>query len=148
MLMAELPVAVVMRWRAAATRWGEAHWQPEAVHVDRADRIAAPGAAAGRSADSRLLTGVRLQLYPDENDGYFENWAAPEPKVFLLWRIQDGDPTIVSASVSYGEGTRMLDSGDHAEGLTMPPDIHAWLGAYLRRHYQPPANGRRNHGRA
>ena len=143
MLMAELPLAVLMRWRPASSVWDQARWKPEAVSADRAD-----GNAAIRvvTPDSRLLRGVMLQLYPDENDGYFENWAAPEPKVFLLWRVDSGEPAIVSASVSYGEGTRMLDSGDQADGIGMPPDIHAWLGMYLLRHYEPPARGKRNHG--
>jgi hypothetical protein len=127
MLMAEMPLAVLMRWRPATNRWDQARWRPEAVSVDRADGGAQVRAA---TSDSRLLRGVMLQLYPDENDGYFENWAAPEPKVFLLWRMESGEPAIVSASVSYSE----------------PPDLHAWLGSYLLRHYEPPARGKRNHG--
>ena len=143
MLMAELPVAVLMRWRPATGPWDEARWHPEAVCPDRANGNATIHAP---TADSRLLRGVMLQLYPDENDGYFENWVAPEPKIFLLWRLENNEPAIVAASVSYAEGTRMLDSGDQADGVIMPPDIHAWLGSYLLRHYEPPARGKRNHG--
>ena len=143
MLMAELPIAVFMRWQSGTSRWSEPCWRPVAVCVDRADRVQQP---AAQPAGGRLLTGARLQLYPDENDGYFENWAAPEPRIFLLWRLEGDQPALVSASVSYAEGTRMLDSGDRADGLPRPADIHAWLGVYLRRHYQPPAGGRRGHG--
>lgn len=82
-------------------------------------------------------------MFPDENDGYFENWIAPHPKVFLMWRLQQDEPVPVLASVSYAEGTRMLDSGESACGVAMPPDIHAWLGDYLRAHYEPPPHGRR-----
>nr|WP_217344696.1 DUF3305 domain-containing protein [Noviherbaspirillum sp. L7-7A]MBV0878870.1 DUF3305 domain-containing protein [Noviherbaspirillum sp. L7-7A] len=143
MLMAELPLAVLMRWRPATSPWDHARWRPEAVSVDRSDASAAVRAV---THDTRLLRGVMLQLYPDEHDGYFENWAAPEPKVFLLWRVDSDEPAIILASVSYAEGTRMLDSGDLADGIGMPADIHAWLGSYLLRHYEPPARGRRNHG--
>ena len=144
MLMTELPVAVLMRRRPAANRWSQPGWMPVAVQAYRAD----PHAATHRSidADSCLVCGVSLQLYPDENDGYFENWAAPEPKIFVLWRLMDDRPALVAASASYGEGTRMLDSGDLADGIAMPADIHAWLGVYLRRHYEPPVRGRRGHG--
>jgi hypothetical protein len=137
-----------MRWHEAVNAWTEPGWRPAAVLVDRADRTqrASDGEPPGPAPADRLVTGTSLQIYPDENDGYFENWAAPEPKVFLLWRMEEAGPCLVSASVSYGEGTRMLDSGDRADGLPMPPDIHAWLGAYLVRHYQPPAGGRRAHG--
>ena len=146
MLMAELPLAVLMRWRPATSVWDQARWQPEAVSVDRANGTNCTVEVRAVSPGSRLLSGVMLQLYPDEHDGYFENWAAPEPKVFLLWRADGDEPAIVSVSVSYGEGTRMLDSGDQADGISMPPDIHAWLGSYLLRHYEPPARGKRNHG--
>lgn len=146
MLKAELPIAVAMRWHEAASIWTEPEWRPVGVFVDRADRIGCGGESELLPAGDKLVTGTKLQLYPDENDGYFENWAAPEPKVFLLWRIQNAQPFLVNASVSYGEGTRMLDSGERADGLPMPLDIHAWLGAYLIRHYQPPAGRRRAHG--
>jgi hypothetical protein len=149
MLMAELPIAVVMRRRSMNSPWSQPGWMPVAVCVDRDDRasMAAAGPALhGDDNDPCIIPGLSLQLYPDENDGYFENWVAPEPKVFILWRLENDRPSLVAASVSYGEGTRMLDSGELADGVIMPPDIHAWLGAYLRRHYEPPARGRRAHG--
>ena len=91
-----------------------------------------------------LIPGPELSLYPDENDGYFENWVAPAPKVFVMWRIEDEHARPITASVSYGEGTRMLDSGESADGVLMPSDIHAWLGEYLKAHYQPRQPGRRH----
>ncbi|MDB5756937.1 MAG: hypothetical protein JWM30_226 [Burkholderia sp.] len=142
MLMAELPIAVLMQRQPAVSRWSEPRWMPMAVQVDRADRQRAPVLVQHADADACLVSGVSLQLYPDENDGYFENWVAPEPKVFLLWRVEQDWPVLVGASASYGEGTRMLDSGDQADGIAMPADVHAWLGVYLRRHYEPPARGR------
>jgi hypothetical protein len=145
MLMAELPLAVLMKRHPAVNRWSEPRWMPVAAQVERADLHGAP-LLRQIDADTCMVSGVSLQLYPDENDGYFENWAAPEPKVFLLWRVEQDCPVLVGASVSYGEGTRMLDSGDQADGIAMPADVHAWLGVYLRRHYEPPARGRRGHG--
>ena len=83
------------------------------------------------------MSGLELQLFPDENEGYFENWIAPEPKVFVMWRMQDGRAMPMRASVSYAEGTRMFDSGESADGVAMPAEIHGWLADYLREHYQP-----------
>jgi hypothetical protein len=145
MLMAELPVAVVMKRQPAVGRWSEPRWMPAEVCVDGGHQDAMPR-LRHIDADTCIASGVSLQLYPDENDGYFENWVAPEPKVFLLWRIEQDCPLLVAASASYGEGTRMLDSGDQADGIAMPAAIHAWLGLYLQRHYEPPARGKRGHG--
>ena len=87
--------------------------------------------------DTYLVPGLHLELFPDEDEGYFENAMAPEPKVFVKWRMQDGRAIPVMASVSYAEGTRMFDSGEDADGVPMPGEIHAWLLAYLQAHYQP-----------
>src|SRR5690348_13232756 len=103
MLMAELPIAVVMRRRAMHSPWSQPGWEPVAVCVDRADRasMAAAGPAPQAGTDDPcIIPGLSLQLYPDENDGYFENWAAPEPKVFILWRLENDRPSLVAASVS------------------------------------------------
>lgn len=145
MLMGKLPIAVLMKRRRMVSRWSEPGWQPVSVHIDRADR---DGVVTSIHIDAETCqsSGMSLQLYPDENDGYFENWAAPEPKVFIRWRLEQDRPVLVCASLSYGEGTRMLDSGDPADGIPMPPDVHAWLGVYLRRHYAPPERGRHGHG--
>jgi hypothetical protein len=71
---------------------------------------------------------------------------APESKVFVLWRMQEGRAIPVRASVSYSEGTRMFDSGENADGVTMPAEIHAWVAGYLNEHYQPKPRRGRQHG--
>ena len=52
----------------------------------------------------------------------------------------------VRASVSYVEGTRMFDSGENADGVAMPAEIHAWLVDYLRTNYEPKPRRGRGHG--
>jgi len=156
MLMARLPVAVLMQRRAATHPWAEPAWEavavlgePPAAPVSENTDAPTPAIRFRRrngDAEICLVSGPALELFPDENDGYFENWIAPQPKVFVMWRVQDDAPLPVLASVSYAEGTRMLDSGESACGVAMPPDIHAWLGDYLRAHYEPPASGRRRRG--
>lgn len=144
--MARLPIAVLMQRRRTSHPWAEPSWEAVAVLAEPAAQDSAPAIRFRRhsgDAEICLASGLALELFPDENDGYFENWIAPAPKVFLMWRVQQDEPVPVLASVSYAEGTRMLDSGETAGGVTMPPDIHAWLGAYLREHYEPPAHGRR-----
>ncbi|HEY0421045.1 MAG TPA: DUF3305 domain-containing protein [Acetobacteraceae bacterium] len=153
MLMARLPITVLMQRRQLDNRWVQEIWSPVAVLTDLHALAAElpPPATQTRMVkqsgadEAYLVSGLSLELYPDENDGYFENWIAPQPRVFLLWRMQDGRAMPVLASVSYAEGARMLDSGEQACGVTMPVDIHAWLGDYLQRHYEPPAQGRRGH---
>lgn len=146
MLMARLPIAVVMRRRTLRHPWADAAWSAVAVMRDPGGLRQLMPLAGADDEQTYLVSGVHLDLYPDEDEGYYENWAAPEPKVFVLWRMQGENALPVAASVSYAEGTRMLDSGECADGVPMPGDIHAWLAEYLQAHYRPRPRGGRQHG--
>lgn len=153
MRLASMPVAVIMQRRAVRHPWADEAWAAVGVvpdcgglpQIQELDRSAQDCSAQGDKDECRhyLVPGLQLELYPDENDGYFENCIAPEPKVFVMWRMRDGIAMPVQASVSYAEGTRMLDSGESADGVAMPAAIHSWLVCYLQAHYQPPPQGRR-----
>jgi hypothetical protein len=132
MLLASLPIEIVMRRNPASHRWADPAWAVASVRLP--DPQAWPAGAGG---PGEKVGRLQLELHPDENDGYFENWAAPQPKVFVMWQVRDTVAVPVLASVSYAEGTRMLDSGDSADGLPMPPEVHAWMAGYLRTHYRP-----------
>lgn len=146
MRMASMPIAVVMQRRRARHRWASEAWAAVAVVPDCGGLAPLQYLNHSEERDSYLVSGLELQLYPDENEGYYENCMAPEAKVFVMWRMQDGRAMPVQASVSYVEGTRMFDSGESADGVAMPAEIHAWLAAYLRDHYQPRARGGKRHG--
>lgn len=146
--LASLPVAVVMQRRVLQHRWADEAWAAVAVVVDSGGLPPLQPLAADAERQSYLVSGLTLELFGDENEGYHENWLAPESKVFVMWRMQAGQAMPLRASVSYAEGTRMFDSGEAADGVVMPADIHAWLGAYLRQHYTPRApGGEQRHGK-
>jgi hypothetical protein len=147
MLMAKMPIAVVMQRRVVNHPWADIAWAAIAVVPGHGASGIVQPLVRNDDIESYLVSGLHLELYPDENDGYFENWAAPEPKVFVMWRMQDGIAMPLIASVSYGEGTRMLDSGDSTDGVAMPGEIYMWLSQYLQEHYQPrQRRGRHHHG--
>lgn len=137
MLMSHLQIAVVMQRRILNSRWADHAWSAAAVLPDPGNLPPLQQLSQSENGESYLVPGLRLELYPDEDEGYFENWAAPEPKVFVMWRMQGEYAMPTLASVSYAEGTRMLDSGESADGVPMPPEVHAWLGSYLKQHYRP-----------
>jgi hypothetical protein len=146
MALAEMPIAVVMERRAPVHPWDEARWRAVRVLAWRGPEPTPQGLDQRAGEDPCLVAGLRLTLHANENDGYFENWVAPEPKVFVMWQTRGSQAIPVQASVSYAEGTRMLDSGDSADGLPMPPEVHEWLAAYLRQHYRPKPRRGRAHG--
>lgn len=146
MLMATMPIAIIMQRRTIQHRWVDTAWAAVAVVPRWDSQPMVQPLLQSEEQDTYLVSGLQLELYPDENDGYFENWAAPEPKIFVRWRMQDERAMPVVASVSYGEGTRMLDSGEPADGIPMPEEIYAWLTRYLQAHYRPREHRGRQHG--
>jgi hypothetical protein len=146
MALAELAIGVLMERRRANHPWAQPRWCAAGiVPWDRSE-------ASLRWLDEQpgeeryVAGGLRLELRADEDDGYFENWVAPAPKVFVMWQLREALAIPVLASVSYAEGTRMMDSGDSADGLPMPAPVHEWLGSYLRLHYRPKPRRGRAHG--
>jgi hypothetical protein len=146
MKMASMPIAVLMQRRTLQHRWADEAWEAVGVVPDRGDLPPVRVLSQSPERDYYLVSGLELELYPDENEGYYENCVAPESKVFVLWRMENGRAMPVRASVSYVEGTRMFDSGENADGVTMPAEIYAWLAGYLRAHYQPKPRRGRQHG--
>ncbi|MCA1855290.1 DUF3305 domain-containing protein [Massilia oculi] len=145
MKMASMPIAVIMQRRTVQHRWADEAWGAVGVVPDRGDLPRLQVLSESPDRDYYLVSGLELELYTDEHEGYYENCMSPESKVFVLWRMEEGKAVPVRASVSYVEGTRMFDSGEQADGVAMPADIYAWLAAYLREHYQPRPRGRRGH---
>ena len=127
-------------------RWADEAWEAVGVVPDRGKLPRLQVLSESPERDYYLVSGLELELYTDENEGYYENCMAPESKVFVLWRMEEGRAMPVRASVSYVEGTRMFDSGESADGVTMPAEIYAWLASYLRDNYQPKPRRGRQHG--
>ena len=146
MKMASMPIAVIMQRRAVQHRWADEAWAAVGVVPDRGNLPSLQVLSESPERDYYLVSGLELELYTDENEGYYENCMAPESKVFVLWRMEEGRAMPVRASVSYVEGTRMFDSGESADGVTMPAEIYAWVASYLREHYQPKPRRGRQHG--
>jgi hypothetical protein len=147
MKMGSMPVAFIMQRRAVVHKWGAMDsWSAVGVVPDRGGLAALQMLSESAERDYYLVSGIELELYTDENEGYYENIMAPDSKVFVLWRMVDGRAMPARASVSYVEGTRMFDSGEDADGVTMPAEIYQWVASYLRDNFTPRPRKGRQHG--
>lgn len=146
MRLAHLPIAVIMQRRVIDHPWAPEAWSAVGVVADRGDLEPLQMLSQSAERDMYLVSGFELELFEDENEGYYENCIAPEPKVFVMWRMLDERAMPIKASVSYAEGTRMFDSGESADGVAMPGEVHSWLSAYLQSHYQPRERKRGHRG--
>jgi hypothetical protein len=131
------PIAVVMQRRASQSRWVDHVWEPWGVLAGH-EGDSAPRQLVDEPTLAHFLhPGFKLQLHRDEIDGYYFNVSAPEPRVFVLWRMEDEQALPVQLTVSSDEAARWLDGGHSVDGVAMPPEIFAWVGAYVEANYRP-----------
>jgi hypothetical protein len=130
------PIAVVMQCRPAKSRWAEVVWEPFGV---------VSGYAAGEvkiihdeaGVVQWLHPGFKLELHRDESEGYYLNVSARDPRVFVLWRMDEAQALPVEVTASSDEAARWLDGGHSVDGVAMPAEIYAWVGEYVENNYRP-----------
>ena len=143
MQAARIPVDVIMERVPLQNRWASERWQPAAV----VPVTAMPGERPpcerleGAAPVARWRCGgCEIELHPSEAEGYYLNLTAPEPKVFVLWRMfDDAEPAArpVVATVSYNEAARFLDGGEQVDGVALPESIAQWMRPFIATHYRP-----------
>ena len=131
------------------SRWASERWQPAAVEIAAPDgRFASnadivPGASIClREGENRWrCKGFDLELHPTEAEGYFLNLTAPDPRVFVMYRMFDDGalplarPVLVT--VSYNQAGRYMDGGEQVDGVPMLPAIADWMRPFIAQHYKP-----------
>ena len=60
-----------------------------------------------------------------------------QPRVFILWRMDEAQALPVEVTVSSEEAGRWMDGGHQIDGVPMPPEIFAWVGEWVERNYRP-----------
>ena len=81
-----------------------------------------------------------LELFRDEAEGYYLNLTSGAPVWFVMWRIDDEDPSRAwpeTVSVSYEEAGRWLDAQEHVDNVPLDTELCAWLQAFADEHYRP-----------
>jgi len=87
-----------------------------------------------------LYPGFTLELHADQADGYYLNLSSGAPVWFVVWRIDDDDPSLAwpeTVSLSYTEAGRWLDAQERVDNVPLQADLVAWLQAYTDEHYRP-----------
>lgn len=130
------PVSIVMQRRQIQHRWQDDIWEPAAV-------LAASGEGEARIvAESPGVTrwlhpGMEIMLRVADADGYFLNVSTSEPCVFVLWRMEGERAVPCHLTVSYSEASSWMDGGEEVDRVPMPPEIFAWVSAFVVQNYRP-----------
>jgi hypothetical protein len=134
----EWPAAVIMeRTALAGNRWASEKWEAKGIVRDVAAAAAVREIVRNEQLMQLLFPGLKIRLHKDEAEGYFYNLSSPQPKVFVLWRMEDDIAKPQFVTVSYHEGSRWLDSGENVDGVPLPPELAPWMAEFVELHYRP-----------
>jgi len=140
------PLCVVMRRVPVVNRWISEKWELADV---RPDNFAPEVCRFPLESDSWLWRGFTLDLHPSEGEGYYLNMVAPDPRVFVMWRLEEWQGEVTArpwvTTASYNEAARMMDAGETVDSLPMPAAVRDWLVPWLEANYKPEV--RRKHRR-
>ena len=134
-------VSIVMRRVPVVNRWISEKWELAAVDQAGEDERTDQIAAIALPEDHWRWRGFRLDLHPSEAEGYYLNMSAPDPRVFVMWRLEEWEgaetarPWVVTAS--YHEAARMMDGGETVDSIPIPAAIREWLTPWLEANYKP-----------
>jgi hypothetical protein len=142
---ARFPVAVTIERNAIASRWAKEQWQVAGVERDDSPWRPPVRIVHEKRRTCWRFTGLSVELHVSESEGYHLNLTAPDPKVFVMWRMaEDADagdalpgafPVVVT--VSYNEAARFLDGGERVDGTPLPPEMLAWMQPFVAACYHP-----------
>lgn len=139
-----LPLGVIVERRRIDHPWQEYSWRPVAVLPGAAAHDPAAAWKILREGDgwTRYLCGtLPLELFRKETESYKVNLSQAPPRVFVVLRPDDSGqsahdvvPFLVTASPF--EAQDYLDSGEEiVEAVPMPPDVIAFVQAYVDAHH-------------
>ena len=127
----------------AAARWQTWRWVLDEVVAQQAGFGTAPRRLHVEEAgESWLYPGFTVELFTDDVDGYLLNVTTDTPCWFVLWRMEEeaslGDEPLArpaAVSLSYVDAGRWLDAQETVEQVAAPPEVVAWLRAFVDEHH-------------
>lgn len=135
----------------AMSRWQSHRWVLEDVVLEGEASIDVVEKTAlliskNDSIERWKHAGYSVELYADDAEGYYLNVTTDAPCWFVLWRMEeiaeDGagitDEPIAKpemVSLSYHDAGRWLDAQETVEQVPLPPEVVAWLQAFVDEHH-------------
>lgn len=140
-------VAVVIERERAPNAWEDWRFRIAEVLVDDGQLGTGTRTLRDDGCIAQMLhTGLPVSLHADEAEGYHLNLRSGAPVWFVMWRIDDEDPSRAwpeRVTLSYHEAGRLLDAQERVDNRPLPDDVRAWLQAFTDIHYRPEPRQRR-----
>jgi hypothetical protein len=136
-----IAIAVVLRRLSQPSRWEDWRFEVAEVVPDEPAFGSAPRLLRDDGHEARWLhPGFVAELFNDEGEGYHLNLVSGAPVWFVLWRLDDADPSRAAphaVTLSYNEAARWLDAQERVDNVPLPAEVRDWLQAWTDDHYKP-----------
>lgn len=139
------PVAIVMERVATQNRWQSEKWQLAGVLPDDGSRAEVSVLVEREGLLQKWHPKFEATIFPDEAEGYYLNVTSPEPRIFVMWRMNEDETEALphSVTLSYNEAARWMDAQEKVESVAMPENIFSELVEWVEANYEPPAKKER-----
>jgi hypothetical protein len=138
-----MSVAVVMRRRMLDNPWQSELWEVAAVRAPYHGPSAAGPLAEQDEPAQWLHTGLKLELYRNECEGYYMNLTTAEPRIFVMWRMDDGRAVPQFVTASSHEASGWMDSGEEVGSVPMQPEVARLVAEFVRDNFRPEPHKKR-----
>jgi len=136
----KISLGVVVERRETGNAWQPHAWRALTVipGIDSPERKLLQ---EGDGWAQYLAGTLDLVLYPKETEGYQLNLSQPEPSIYVVVNPDEGDelgvvPFLVTVCPYEAESYTESDADDViVDRVSMPPEIHAWVQAFIDTHY-------------
>ena len=134
MTEASREVGVVLRRRTIENPWIDHMWS--SVTILENVPATAPWTVLSQEEGATLYYAgaAFIDLFSAETTNYRDNLADGSPRIWVALRRQDGGPELELTKVTADptEGEAMFESGTDVIGtVPMPPEIAAWIAAFV-----------------
>ena len=136
-----LRVAVLMERHRRPNAWEDWQFHIANVFIDNAQFGDLPRTLRDDGSVAQFLyPGLNVALHRDEGEGYYLNLTSGAPVWFVMWRMDESDPSRAwpeLLTLSYNEAARWMDAQERVDNVPLPGDVRDWLEAYTDAHDRP-----------
>ncbi len=130
-------LAVLMQKRQINNRWATEVWEPVAVLTDPSPNHEPQRIAESDGVERWIFRGLQLTLRREEAEGYYLNISTLEPRVFVMWQLDNDRDVPQRVTASYNDACTWMDAGEQIDSVAMPPEVYDAVSAFAREHYRP-----------
>lgn len=136
-----LKVAVLMERQRRPNQWEDWRFRIAEVSLDEGGFGVEARTLRDDGRIAQILhPGLTVTLFRDQAEGYHLNLDTGQPVWFVMWRVDDADPSRAwpeQVTLSYNEAGSLLDAQERVDSVPLDADVRGWLQAYTDANYRP-----------